>query len=59
MVFIFNDLYSSNYLHKYMGKSFIFQKELMQYFYNNPMKFDNWLEKSAEPMRIYPLPTKV
>ncbi len=47
-----NDFTSLNSLQKHFAKSFICHEDLMQYCYNNPKKFELWLEKSAEPMRI-------
>lgn len=47
-----NDFTSLNSLKNHFAKSFTCHEELMQYCYNNPKKFELWLEKSAEPMRI-------
>ena len=47
-----NDFSSLNSLQKHFGKSFLSHEELMKYCDDNPDKFDVWLEKSAEPMRI-------
>ena len=47
-----NDFASLNSLQKHFGKSFPCHEELMQYCYDNPNKFEQWLERSAEPMRI-------
>ena len=47
-----NDFASLNSLQKHFAKSFTCHEDLMQYCYNNPKKFELWLEKSAEPMRI-------
>jgi predicted NBD/HSP70 family sugar kinase len=47
-----NDFSSLNSLQEHCGHSFASHEELMQYCFDNPKKFDVWLEKSAEPMRI-------
>jgi predicted NBD/HSP70 family sugar kinase len=47
-----NDFASLNSLQAYFAKIFTCHKELMQHCYNNPKKFELWLGKSAEPMRI-------
>lgn len=47
-----NDFASLNSLQAYFGKTFDSHEDLMVFCYNNPKKFDTWLEKSAEPMRI-------
>ncbi len=47
-----NDFTSLNSLQEHFAKSFVCHKDLMQYCYDNPKKFELWLEKSAEPMRI-------
>ena len=47
-----NDFASLNSLQSHFAKSFSNHEDLMQYCYDNPKKFEQWLEKSAEPMRI-------
>ncbi|GAA0817249.1 ROK family protein [Colwellia asteriadis] len=47
-----NDFASLNSLQAHFAKSFTSQEALMEYCYNNPKVFEQWLEKSAEPMRI-------
>jgi len=47
-----NDFSSLNSLQEHCGQSFTSHEELMQYCFDNPKKFELWLEKSAEPMRI-------
>ena len=47
-----NDFSSLRSLQQHLGITLSCHEELMQYCYDNPKKFDVWLEKSVEPMRI-------
>ena len=47
-----NDFASLNSLQSHFGKAFNNQEALMEFCYDNENKFEAWLEKSAESMRI-------